>query len=457
MKKLSFLLMILVSLFSFSASFSADKGVIIPAYFYDSSIWDRLIDAKSDDVDFVVIVNPNSGPGDFVDPHYTEIIDRLNANRIKGVGYVHTSWGNRPLSDVKDEIDRWIDFYPGIKGFFLDEASADASDVDYYAQIYTYIKSKGNYYVVLNPGTKPSIDYYSVSDLIVVYESPYGGYQQCNPDIPEKSGCIFYSASETEMEDIVKNVKSKYVYITDDGGSNPYDTLPTYFEREVKLLANQENTGDIRGIIFPAYFYDGNLWERILSQNIQNKNAIAIVNPASGPGYRRDWHYYNIINRLVNKGVKPVGYVYTSYGHRPLWRVKRDIRKWLKLYPDIKGIFLDQVSTSKRKFRYYKKLYRFIKRKGLLVILSPGTDTYRRMYKIADFVITYVGNVGDFEHCSNKKPFKSGCIVYGASYDDMVNIMESEKAGLIYITDDRDYNPFDTLPSYLEEEIEYIK
>jgi hypothetical protein len=41
------------------------------------------------------------------------------------VGYVYTSYGQRPLQQVKSEIDRWIDFYPGLQGIFLDEQASD--------------------------------------------------------------------------------------------------------------------------------------------------------------------------------------------------------------------------------------------------------------------------------------------------------------------------------------------
>ncbi len=456
-------LAVFLILFMFASSFGftlQKKGIIIPAYFYDSQIWDRLFEGKNDNVDFIVIVNPASGPGEVQDPHYVDIVNRLNLEGMIGIGYVHTLWGRRDIQEVKEEIDRWLSFYPGIKGFFLDQASNSQSELDYYTELYQYIKSKGDFVVVLNPGTKPDISYYSISDYIVSYESPYSTFTGCQGDIPEQSACIIYSVPEEKLEEIINSQDVRFIYITDDGGDNPYDSLPTYYEKEVSLLTKNllPETTPARGIIIPAYFYDGNIWERLLNQDTAGLNVITIVNPASGPGSRPDPHYRDIISRLSQKGITPVGYVYTEYGRKPLRKVKKEIRKWLRFYPDIKGFFIDQVSTERKKLRYYRKIYRFIKRKGnFTVILSPGAVPHFKYYKIADYVISFVGRYENNGICETRKPEKDGCIVYGATYDQMMDILYNKNVNLIYVTDDGDFNPFDSLPGYLEDEIEFIK
>ncbi|NPA53877.1 MAG: hypothetical protein GXO21_04345 [Aquificae bacterium] len=450
----------------FISSFAyQEKGIIIPAYFYDSQIWERLFDGKNENVEFIVIVNPASGPGDAQDPHYVDIVNRLSAEGMTGIGYVHTSWGSRDINIVKEEIDRWISFYPEIQGFFLDEASIDRADLDYYTELYEYIKSKGNYMIVLNPGTKPDLSYYFISDYIVTYESPYTEFTGCQADVPEQSACIVYDVPESQLQEIIQNEDVKLLYITDDSGINPYDTLPSYYEKEVSLLAGDYNDTEgylfsytpAKGIIIPAYFYDENLWERLLSQDIYGVETIVIVNPASGPGNRPDPHYQNIIQKLNEKGMIPVGYIYTEYGRKSIGKVKREIRKWLKFYPEIQGFFIDQAATSRRKVSYYRNLYRYIKRKGnYIVILSPGAPTHKRYYRFADYIITSVSPYYE-NACETQYPEKEGCIIYGASYEDMLNILYNKSASLVYITDDWDYNPFDSLPSYLEEEIEFIR
>ncbi len=451
-----FVSFLFISVFSYGIEIQK-RGIIIPAYFYDSSIWERLFNGKDENVDFLVIVNPASGPGDFQDPHYLDITQRLKNEGMVGIGYVHTSWGSRDINVVKEEIDRWLSFYPDIKGFFLDEASTEEADIPYYEELYQYIKGKGNYTVVLNPGTKPAISYYSISDYIVSYESPYEDFSSCQADIPEKSGCIVYNVPEYKLKEIIQNENVKFIYITDDRGANPYDTLPSYYEEEISLLASPVSGSETypEALIIPSYFYDGNLWERVLNLDTNEIKIITIINPASGAGERPDPHYREIIRRLNEKGITPIGYIYTEYGKRPLRIVKREIRKYLKFYPGIKGFFIDQTSTERRKLRYYRKIYRYIKRKGnFLVILSPGAPTHRGYYRFADYVITTVGNYPD---CNEQKPEKDGCILYGIPYNQMIEVLHNENVKLIYITDDGDGNPFDNLPSYLEEEVELIK
>ncbi len=444
---------IVLSVFSFSSAFNnAKKGIIIPAYFYDSEIWDRLIDGKNENVDFIVIVNPNSGPGYSEDPHYTSIINRLNDNGILPIGYVHTSWGSRDIQEVKEEVDRWLELYPNIKGFFFDEAATEEEKIDYYAQLYSYVKEKGNFTVVLNPGTKPYIGYYEISDYIISYESPINEFSGCQADIPEKSGCIVYGASEDDMKRIIKNESVKFFYITDDSGSNPYDTLPSYYEKEISTLAYGNHVPYISGVIIPAYFYDWNKWQRLLSLDKNGVETIVIVNPENGVGKRRSSYYRYIIKQLNQNNMKPIGYVYTNYGRKPLRKVFREIRKWLRWYPEIKGFFIDQVATGREKLRYYRRIYKFIKRRGkYTVVLSPGAPVYRKYYRYADLVITSVNNFAYFEGCNTQIPEKNGCILYNVSYDDMLDKLSTENTKFIYLTDDTDPNPFDQLPSYIED------
>ncbi|KAF8850517.1 hypothetical protein BDZ45DRAFT_602789, partial [Acephala macrosclerotiorum] len=55
-------------------------------------------------LNFIVIVNPNSGP-EGLDGNYTTDIPRLNGyNNVRTVGYVPTSYTNRPISLVQDDV-----------------------------------------------------------------------------------------------------------------------------------------------------------------------------------------------------------------------------------------------------------------------------------------------------------------------------------------------------------------
>ena len=113
----------------------AKLQLIVPAYFYPSGpgmkAWQRLMDASSK-VPIVVIANPSSGPGDLLDQEYAAVIDVASDKELRVIGYVNTEYGKKPMKDAKNEIDRWVYFYPSVAGFFFDQQSADAHDVGYY-------------------------------------------------------------------------------------------------------------------------------------------------------------------------------------------------------------------------------------------------------------------------------------------------------------------------------------
>jgi len=82
------------------------------------------------DLNYTIIVNPDSGPGNDSLPNddYLPAIQRLNAfPNARTVGYVRTNYTLRPLSDVLQDISTysgWANSSQGIEmhGIFFDEA-----------------------------------------------------------------------------------------------------------------------------------------------------------------------------------------------------------------------------------------------------------------------------------------------------------------------------------------------
>lgn len=56
-------------------------------------------------------------------------------------------------------------------------------------------------------------------------------------------------------------------------------------------------------------------------------------------------------------GVQMIGYVYTSYGARPLTNVLADIAAYAAS-SNVSGIFLDKCANSTNLLGYYTQLYR---------------------------------------------------------------------------------------------------
>jgi hypothetical protein len=213
-----------------------DKKMILPLYVYSPSLWQEVIDASADTGDIISIVNPDNGAGYEIEELYEDVVPELINNGKLPIGYLATQWTYRDIQDVKDEIDRWIELYPDIKGFFLDEVSNGA--FNYYKEITDYIKSKNiNYFLALNPGTTPDNEYFLLADLIVVFEGDIKDYESDSCDFnPRKSAVIVYNATQTQMLDLFENSNCRYIYSTDSNNANPYDTLSSYFDDELNLL-----------------------------------------------------------------------------------------------------------------------------------------------------------------------------------------------------------------------------
>ncbi len=214
-------------------------NILIPLYSEDQSQWDKVISLDVEEA--IVIINPNNGVGNQRSSFYENVIFKLVLTNKTPVGYISTNYGKRDLKDIKDEIDRWIQFYPHISGFFIDEVSGKSADLNYYDEIVGYIKLKafalGDLITIFNVGSFPDFGYFNTADNIVVYEG-----DASNLDIfaceafPNQSSIIVYNATRSDMFGIIEKTSCKYYYITDDKLPNPYDSLTTYLDEEINAL-----------------------------------------------------------------------------------------------------------------------------------------------------------------------------------------------------------------------------
>lgn len=87
--------------------------VLVPLYIYPfPTAWEPLYVAADShpELDFLVVVNPNSGPGPGVlpDANYIEALARLTAApNVKVIGYVHCSYGKRLLDELVAEVSAY--------------------------------------------------------------------------------------------------------------------------------------------------------------------------------------------------------------------------------------------------------------------------------------------------------------------------------------------------------------
>ncbi|MFZ8785400.1 spherulation-specific family 4 protein [Thermocrinis sp.] len=210
---------------------------IIPLYSYPVGTyeqeWQRLYNLTTVN-DVFVIVNVSNGPGGHTDPNFLNAITKLKSRGFKVIGYVLTFYGSRSLEDVKNDMDKWLNFYGSerIDGFFIDEV---VENYDYYREVFQHARSR-NKLVILNPGTNIDASFFAIADKIVVFEDSltrfenfrYANYTGLDP----KRVCtIVFETSQDNVsyvENKAKQNNSMCLYIHDRGGSELYFYLSPY-------------------------------------------------------------------------------------------------------------------------------------------------------------------------------------------------------------------------------------
>ncbi|MCJ1276917.1 hypothetical protein MMC21_004724 [Puttea exsequens] len=184
--------------FAFEA---ASLSIILPLYVYpeaSASAWNNANVAITayPDVQWQVIINPNSGPdiasGYPTDETYIASIANMNSYpNVITLGYVDTNYSMRMYSDVTRDIDVYAGWASdteadiSIDGIFFDDVTNDSP--------HTYMENAAAYAnttmpsqdtpIVFNPCTQiapsPLFDY---CDTVIEFESPYSDYTKNGKD-----------------------------------------------------------------------------------------------------------------------------------------------------------------------------------------------------------------------------------------------------------------------------------
>lgn len=240
--------------------------ILVPAYFYPStgSAWNTLAAsaAAHPSVAITAIMNPNNGVFSSADANFTRAATQLVDAGGTVLGYVYTRYGkgSRSMADIKTNIDRYLQLYgrERIAGIFLDEMASDTAKLDFYQEIYRYIKAiDPSLRVVGNPGMVPAPAFSSVTDTLVSFEGKAIDYQNYDPRAQNdwiythanqtQAALVHNTDSCTAMQDVVQAAASArnntgWVYATDrsfnyaTGVGNPWATLPAYWESLVQTV-----------------------------------------------------------------------------------------------------------------------------------------------------------------------------------------------------------------------------
>ena len=221
---------------STAAAAQPASHIAVPAYFYPGPLWQQL-DAGAPQVR-IAVMNPASGPGSGPDANYAAAVAAAQQQKVKVLGYVHTSYGQRPLATVEAEVDDYRTWY-GVTDIFFDEASTDCAQLPYYKALHGYVKGKqAGADVAINPGTATAECYMGVADQVVTFEGDYASYLNSFTSAawtakysPARFWHLVYNTPTTVgMQSVLALSRARgagLVYVTPDTLPNPWDTLPS--------------------------------------------------------------------------------------------------------------------------------------------------------------------------------------------------------------------------------------
>lgn len=232
--------------------------ILLPLYSYpnwyepESYLWSDVARAARQ-VPLVAIINPHNGPdGQPPNQDYERGLKDLRESGVTILGYVYTKYGDRSRQEVEQDIALYDSSY-NIDGIFLDETATDMGKLNYYRDIYHYIKNTTNLkQVIVNPGTHTPESFLTlpIADIAVIFEDYSEAWQRYQPLSyvgkyqQEHFASLIHSVPDAAtMKSYLKTAMERnigYIYITDDSPNNddgdPWNSLPSYWQSEVDYL-----------------------------------------------------------------------------------------------------------------------------------------------------------------------------------------------------------------------------
>ncbi len=243
--------------------------------------------------------------------------------------------------------------------------------------------------------------------------------------------------------------------------------------------------------IYPDWWNGPTAWDELanLPEAPEGVDRFIVMNPANGPGMAANPDYVAALATVQNVGYLVYGYVSTDYGRRDEAAVKMDVDMWHILYPSIDGVFYDEASSGldgvvgvpgTQGVAYYDTLVKYATAKApgsdvvlnhgvaphagyaaidppesgsnvLLITFEESLENYRLVTEPPEWIANYPGEEWRFIHIVHSAPTEL----------DMVGAVARSRylgAGGIYVTDDdmSDLNPYNEVPTYLEEFNSYL-
>jgi hypothetical protein len=221
-------------------------GIMIPLYTDSGSAWNSVIQAKHSyrNVPFIVVINPNDGPGRWKNSSYVSGVKQMQSLGITVVGYIDTLYSNLSIPSAESQVNSYYYWYH-VQGMVFDDMNTSFSTESYYLALVNHVHSLGMNLTIGNPGmTVPAMEI-GLFNIVDIYE---------NPGLPVLSSLFYSGFPSSDFALIAIGVSLNrtfifdsrnyvgYIYLTDQNSSNPYLFLPSYFTNEVATISSLDDS-----------------------------------------------------------------------------------------------------------------------------------------------------------------------------------------------------------------------
>ena len=157
-------------------------------------------------------------------------------------------------------------------------------------------------------------------------------------------------------------------------------------------------------IIVPLYIYPLKAaWEPLVNAARAHPKVqfLAVINPNNGPGQSTlpDSSYLAALRELNEiPNIQPLGYVFCTYGKRPLADIEKDIdlyRGWNAEFR-LDGIFIDEAPSDVQRINYMAEIRQYAEAtwqsalaRSSLIIQNPGVAVGQGFFDVADYVVAF--------------------------------------------------------------------
>ena len=181
----------------------------------------------------LVILNIHNGQGSGPEAPFKDVTECLRGAGVPVISYVDADYGiaRGPGSPRARPVPQLVRRQRRV----LDRAATSAAKLACYAALSARVRKLGAGVVFFNHGAYPDEGYARHADLLGAFEGPWPAYRTLN--VPrwttawpsEKFYHVVYSVPPERSEEAARLAMKRHaaaVYITERGGSNPYDRLP---------------------------------------------------------------------------------------------------------------------------------------------------------------------------------------------------------------------------------------